>query len=844
MSLSLPPATLKQILDNLRSPERLDNHPWAQSRLVAAQVAAEPGLETARPGLQLARAVCGVFLEMKPAAPPRRGKRLDTRWGEFGLLAAQYFAPFQFGAPVPASLREAWGKIDASLWQFVAQADPAADPARYELVGADLDLAPISTLSDWHRKGLERLADLLLEREAHLGRQAESQAAALPPARPAPRRFWRWLAWTCLTLVLLAGLGAGGWAWSLAQQAERLNQELDALKALAAGDLGPETLQQVAPQLDQLALHLAQIRQETALPLAWFGSRLGWVPVYGADLTSAADLLELAETSVEAVRLSLRAAEPLLAALAPEAGPQTPEAVTQLLLAAQPQLREASAQLAAAQALEARLATVKFSPKTQARFNQLGPLLAPLEDGLALALALPKALGAEASGPQTYLLLVQNEDELRATGGYLASVGNFVIRNGQLFGLEFENTDFFKDWSKPYPVAPWQMETYMNIPVTLLRDGNWSPDYLASAALIEYLYAYERGHSVDGVLAINQQALVMLLQALGPVQVAGAPEAIRAENVIQYMRESKRPPSLDRPADWDRKAFIGTLAKAILEKLLSGQVAWEPLLRNLLKALEQRQILLQFDDPSLAALVARHAWDGSVRTGSGDFLLSVDTNVGYNKTNALVEKSLSYSLDLTDLTQPRAELVVFEKNAAVAQNPCVQWGGSSTFDENSLERWYQLDRCYYNYLRVYLPEGTRLLAAQPQAIPAAWMMLRQAVPAQVDALEPEVEHVAGVQGFGTLLVVPGQKTQGVSFSFALPARVIQPGPGPGQWTYQLKIQKQAGTRALPLSLRLRLPTGARLVAVSPSTAEWVDETLLLETSLKTDLFLTVVFTRP
>jgi hypothetical protein len=844
MSLTLTPFDLKELLEQLRTPERLDDHPWTHSRLVAAQLAADPSLSTASPGLQLARAVSQVFRELRPSAPPRRGKRLDTRWGEFGLLAAQYFAPFEFGTPAPLSLREAWGKIDPAILQFVTASGQAADPARYQLLGGELEVAPISTLSDWHRKGLERLVGVLLEREEHLLRQ---EAAHEPPApvklAPRPRsRAWRWLGWVLATLLLLAGLWVVGWGWSLAQQAQRLLQELDQLKTLAAGDLGPETLQKAAPLLESLETDLAELRQQTALPLAWFGPRLAWVPVYGADLASAADLLELAETSVQAANLSVQGAAPFVEALQASAEPLTPRSVTELLLTAQPQFRQAAEKLTAAQTIQARLKTVQFSPKVQARFDQLGPLLLTMEDGLNLALALPKALGAGTAGPQTYLLLVQNEDELRATGGYLSAVGSFVVRDGELFGLEFENTDFLEDWSKPYPVAPWQMENYMNIPVILFRDANWSPDYLSSVSLAEYLYAYARGHSADGVLALNQQALVMLLEALGPVKLAGVPEPIGAANLVQYMREAKRPPELNRPTDWDRKDFIGKLAKAILDKVLSGQVKWEPLTRALLTALNQRQVLLQFDDPTLAGLAARHNWDGAVRAGQADFLFSVDTNFGYNKTNALVEKSLSYSVDLSNLDEPQAELVVFEQNRSRSEPVCIQWAGAGPDDP---ELWYLVNRCYYNYLRVYLPEGTRLLSAQPQAIPADWMMLGQAVPARVDQLEPEVENVAGVQGFGTLMVVPGQKTQGVSFNFALPpARVLQPGPAAGQWTYQLKIQKQAGTRALPLSLRIHLPSSARLVSVSPASAQWLDQTLLLETTLKTDLLVTVIFTNP
>lgn len=89
--------------------------------------------------------------------PPKRGKRLDTRWGEFGLLAAYYFAPLVFGTQKPTSLREAWQSIDRAILLFVFGNEDVsdADRARYRLVGGESGIASDSTISDWHRKGLE-----------------------------------------------------------------------------------------------------------------------------------------------------------------------------------------------------------------------------------------------------------------------------------------------------------------------------------------------------------------------------------------------------------------------------------------------------------------------------------------------------------------------------------------------------------------------------------------------------------------------------------------------------------------------------------------------------------------
>src|SRR5512143_1405446 len=105
--------TLKYILENSLHPECLDAHPWTSSPILQ-DVAAEGS-----PGQQLVTAISGLFAQMMPSTPVKRGKRLDSRWAEFGILAALYFAPLQFGTPSPASLRDAWGRIDQSILYFV-----------------------------------------------------------------------------------------------------------------------------------------------------------------------------------------------------------------------------------------------------------------------------------------------------------------------------------------------------------------------------------------------------------------------------------------------------------------------------------------------------------------------------------------------------------------------------------------------------------------------------------------------------------------------------------------------------------------------------------------------------
>jgi hypothetical protein len=304
------------------------------------------------------------------------------------------------------------------------------------------------------------------------------------------------------------------------------------------------------------------------------------------------------------------------------------------------------------------------------------------------------------------------------------------------------------------------------------------------------------------------------------------------------MREAKNPPSDGPiPAGWDRKDFISEIASAILQEFSAGEnLDWRALAKLLTRAMAERHLLLQFDDPQLTKLLAERSWDNALRPGEGDYLMLTDTNVGFNKTNALVNVRLVYDVDLNDIASPQANLVVTHENKADPQVPCIHWNTG----EITLKESYPINRCYWNYLRVYKQEEVELLDASPHAIPGEWMLLGKGIPARVDDLE---EEIPGVRGFGTLLVVPGGQAWNTGFTFALPGSVLDEVAVPGHLVYRLKVQKQPGTLAIPLTLRIHLPAHANLVSISPQALQQADD-LLIETDLRRDVTVELTFSLP
>ena len=793
---------LRTILAHLSQPGKLDDHPWVEHLVTQDQ----PG---SSPGEKLAHTVRQIFRKMMPAHPPRQGKRLDTRWGAFGILAAQYFVPIEFNLPPFQTQREAWLGIDQAilLYVFGPNAEISSEQRQqYCLVGNEPEIAPNSTISGWHRKGMEMLLEMVTQ-------QAESHKI-VTASFPVQSKTTIWkkvalvLGFVIFTFVVWLSLQG----YHLYQQTQLVMRDVNTLKPYLSQHLQVDDIAKIAAQVSTLRTDL-NVLQKDAEPFLWLAPGLGWVPTYGGDISQSPKILELATSLVAAADEGLQAIRPVVDTASAKDQPLDMLAVLNQLQRVQPRLL--AAQLALAQGQEARkqINDNVLSEKTRSLLKeQIDPLLQKvqgkfrMDDALMLVKSAPSLLGVGKAGPKTYMLLIQNEDELRPTGGFITAVGSVVLKDGKLWDISIEGSDLINDLSKPYPRAPWQLDKYMGLPILVFRDSNWFTDFPTTALMAEYLYSYTRAHGVDGVITINQNVVVELLKILGPIRVQGVIYDITSENVLQYMRtakEQKAPPGVVGP--WDRKQFIGRLAKPLLEKILAARGdKLSTLSQTLITLLDQRYILMQFDDPDLTAFLAKHKWDGAVRPPvNSDFLLVVDTNVGYNKTSLVTKTSLAYDVDLTNLAKPVAKLTVRHTNQSTGDVPCEIL--PPVADE---EKDYPINECYWTYLRIYTPAGTKLLSASPHAVPANETMDGTAVPAQTDDLGSE--DIPGVHVFGTLVVIPQRQTLQTGFELELPVSILQQS-ATHEWTYHLTIQKQAGTKPAPLALRLFLPDEAKII---------------------------------
>ncbi len=533
------------------------------------------------------------------------------------------------------------------------------------------------------------------------------------------------------------------------------------------------------------------------------GPALKWVPVVGPDLVYANNMLDMATEMVIAADDTYAGLSPLMGAALGAANHPTPSQVLDFLVAAKPQFTDAQTAITAAQTARDTIPVDELSPIGKRLISKTDRVLFLMRQGIAAVNIAPALLGAD--GPKTFLMLIENQDELRPTGGFLSAGGLLTIQRGDITSMEIKDAYAVGDYA--IPEVPQPLAQYMADQSMVFRDANWSPDFPTSAALAVRLYQGDHPEAkIDGVIALDQTAISTLLKATGPITVPNAPEPITNDNLLTYMRASwSTEPAQGVNYDWwlHRKDFIQNMAGGLVKQLAHSP--WAAIGQAGTQALRERHIEVWLKDKEAAQLLAAQGWDGAIKHDPGDYLFVAEANVGFNKVNAIVQKQITYAVDLSNLQAPTGTATITDYNPAKGKLPCHQDPnyGSGQYDE-------LINRCYWNYVRVYTGAGATLMDASLHDIPAEWMVTSKPVLGTVDTLQ----DLANTTSYGTLMVIPFGGTDSTHFTYSLsPTDIFS--QQDGQYTYTLNIQKQGGTKDVLTEITITLPAGADFVSTPP-----------------------------
>jgi hypothetical protein len=639
---------------------------------------------------------------------------------------------------------------------------------------------------------------------------------------------------------LLLWLGLKG--CRIAQAANSLQARQAETEQLLAGGLSGIDPAAAEALILGLRQDVVVLQRETAvfMPLTPY---LGWLPRIGPLVQAGPQLMIMADQGTQTAVLAYRGLHPALDILH-DNNPNSPiPALVAQLDMARPDLMQAElalAQVAAARQAIPREAELPWRVRT---------LLAQADDwlplgqrGLQIAQVLPDIMGHD--GPRRYLILAQNEDELRATGGFLSGAGILIIEQGQIVQIEFEDASRIDAWAergftltKPYDFAPQPYYDFMGMQPFLFRDANFWPDFPTSAeqAIALYKYGQDDLTPFDGVIAIDQRFLQLLVEATGPLRLEDG-QTVTKDNLVEAMRAAwNEREEDDTLRDWaiQRKDFLSEFAQAMRQKLEEniGDTDLLLLVRNMDQAARGKhlQIYLRGMDEA-AAVLDELGWNGRLPNRPyQDSLMIVESNFGYNKVNSLIERSYAYAVDLG---QTQAELTItFAHHGEDNEQPCDQ-----TVRYNLEIRYeHMIDSCYWNFWRIYAPTGSTLLEASRHPVPASAFWHNQPWSGEAYLLDDP----SGLTTIANFLLLERGETSAAHTRYRLPTSVIQ--TENGTQTYRLTIYKQAGLPPQPMRVTITLPPQTELITAVPSPTQVNGQIITFDTTLASDLQFMLVY---
>ncbi len=531
--------------------------------------------------------------------------------------------------------------------------------------------------------------------------------------------------------------------------------------------------------------------------LAGMGPAFRWLPKVGPLAGDAPALLTMADGLTEASVVLWDAAEPAITTF--QAGGSVLDMAPDVFARLAPGLPRARSAVTRARAAYTTLDVDALPGRLQGPLKQLGSLLPLLDDGLALAEMGPSLLGLES--PRTYLLLVLNDGELRPGGGFITGVGEVQVAGGKVAAMTFADSYAVDDFTQPYPLSPEPLHQFMGIELLVFRDSNWSPDFPTAARQALELYRPRRPVTVDGIIAVDQYAAQRLLDTLGPLTLPDVDEPVTGATLLEYLYSTWAPEDGQLDGAWwkQRKSFMEPLAEAVMARITGGDVDWLALGKAGQRLVAEKHVMMYFVDTNVQALLAARGWDGGLRAPEGDYAMVVEANLGYNKASAKLDRAFTYEVDLTQ-SPPRATMTLAYTHTSAVEIACIP---EARYDA---EYTQMMDRCYWGYLRLYAPEGARLVDASRHPIAAESVASKQPWDgmARISAA-PEGAHTV----FEQAVLLPTASQVEVNFTYTLPANVIRRNPD-GTFTYQLLWQKQAGLQTVPARVILHMPQNAVL----------------------------------
>lgn len=435
---------------------------------------------------------------------------------------------------------------------------------------------------------------------------------------------------------------------------------------------------------------------------------LGWLPRWGDQISASDDLLALAQRVSEDTSTTLRAVEPLFSDDQPQA------ALNTILTQNGDDLVASLSRLSSERAEVQRLAAISWSGpwapimRLTHRLNEAQPKVASVASAVKAArTAYPMLMGFDT--PQRYLILGQNSQEIRPTGGFIGTIGLVTIEAGHLTESQYSKVENWEEVGPPFSVdPPFGFRHFYGGIWWRTRDMNWYADFPRSANAVMESIAHAPGTQADGVIAINNGFVTRMLAIFGPLTLDEFPEPVTAESWTSQVEVGIKASGQAGVRD-ARRFHLEPILKALLHRLENTPRAQVPQVAFALReSVATRELQVFSRNQIVQSFVTQVGAHGGLpgHDGSEDVVAVVDTNLSETKVGPAIRREVLYVARADGNT----DLIVTWTNTASTvdrqRNPRID-GGGVIYKPNTGYR--KVPNVFGNYFRVYIPPDADVL---------------------------------------------------------------------------------------------------------------------------------------
>lgn len=409
-------------------------------------------------------------------------------------------------------------------------------------------------------------------------------------------------------------------------------------------------------------------------------------------------------------------------------------------------------------------------PQIIAVQNMIDEGVLAVEQGKPLIKVIPELLGEKEE--KKYLILFQNDNEQRPTGGFLTFYAIFRVDQGVIKVDSASDIYDLDDSISSHPAAPEIIKKYLpKVTQLYIRDSNLSPDFQVSMdAFLQQYNKSSREQEIDGIIAIDTDFLVSLLTILGEVQAGGLTfkpdmdERCNCPQAVYVLNDNiTRPVGYQRD---NRKSLLGELLLATMQKALSSSPSeyWGPLFQQAIKDAQSKHILFSVTNKEAQKGLDGLNWTGRIKEFEGDYLHINDANFGGAKSNLYVQQSVAINYEVNESGEIKKTITITYKNPQPHSDCNLERGGLC------------LNATLRNFQRMYVPEGATLDTSKGSEV------------------KVETKEELGKTYYESFFTVKPLGKSEITYTYTLPFKLADNSDLP------VLIQKQPGTSEIPYEI--------------------------------------------